>query len=212
MEEVLEKARRLAREALGDGFDHGYPHVLRVRKWAWEIVREERLVVDSLVLDLAVYLHDIGRVIGEPHAYYSALFAKSFLESQGVGRDVIDKVVNAIEYHSYSYAKTKKVEPVAVEAMVLSDADKLDALGIVGFLRVFSYNWRKGSSLEEVVEHFYEKIFNLKNMMHFTYSRAKAGELTERARAALVYFIEELPEEDKSRVKAVLNKYSSREG
>jgi len=194
MEDVVAEAKRLAEEALGRGFDHGYPHVERVRKWAWEIVRAENLSVDPLVLDLAVYLHDIGRVIGEPHAYYSAVFARGFLEDKRVGGEVVERVVNAIEYHSFSYSKAMKVEPKSTEALVLSDADKLDALGVVGFLRVFAYNWRAGSSFSEIVNHFHEKIFRLKELMHFNYSKTKASELTERVRRALEELLSELPE------------------
>ncbi|MGC9011662.1 HD domain-containing protein [Thermogladius sp.] len=192
MEGVVAEARRVARESLGSDFDHGYPHVERVRKWAWEIVREEGLKVDPLVLDLSVYLHDVGRVIGEPHAYYSAVFAAGFLKRWGLDDAVVEKVVNAIEYHSFSYSRSKKVWPMSTEALVLSDADKLDALGVVGFLRVFAYNWKTGSSMDDIIKHFHEKIFRLKDLMHFAYSKRRAEELTSRVERVVRELLEEL--------------------
>lgn len=199
---LLAEARELAKASLGDSFDHGFPHVERVLRWAWKIVEAERLSVDPFVLEVSVLLHDVGRALGEPHAHFSALVARGFLESKGVVREVVDKVVNAILCHSYSYSKEHRVVPLGPEAMVLSDADKLDALGIVGFLRVFGYNWRRGRGIGDILEHFREKILNLQNMLYFEYSRRTARELTKRVERALNELCEELGCEQSSTIKA----------
>ncbi|MEZ0394223.1 MAG: HD domain-containing protein [Desulfurococcaceae archaeon] len=191
-EELVRRASELARTALGESFDHGYGHVLRVESWARRIVEAERLDVDWLVLRLSIYLHDVGRPLGEPHALYSAIVARGFLESAGLEGSRLERVVNAILYHSYSYARSAGVRPMGPEAMVLSDADKLDALGLVGFLRVMSYGWRAGRSLEESLRHFDEKILRLKDLMHFGYSRREAERLTARVRELLDALAEEL--------------------
>lgn len=170
---------------MGNDFGHGYPHVVRVRRLSWDIVRNIGVEVDSLLLDTSILLHDIGRVIGEPHAYYSALIARALLQEHGLDRDFIEKVVNAILYHSFSYAKKHGVKAMTVEAKILSDADKLDALGMVGFLRVFHYGWVQGRSIEDSIKHFYEKIFKLPNLMHFDYTREKARELVNTTKWAL---------------------------
>jgi len=188
----VEKVKDLVRRVLGNSFSHGYPHIERVHRIAWDIVDHEGLEIDPLVLDLAVYLHDIGRVIGEPHAYYSALFAKAYLIEHGIENNVIDKVVNAILYHSFSYARRHGVKPLCEEAKVLSDADKLDALGIVGFLRVFHYSWENGRGFRETIDHFYEKILRLKDLMHYRYSMERATILTNRVRDLLNMLSEEL--------------------
>ncbi len=189
---IVRKAMELAKNILGNDFSHGFPHVLRVYRIAYSIVDNEKLDIDNFILDTSIYLHDIGRVVGEPHAYYSKLLAQAFLEEEGV--DEISKrlIINAIEYHSFSYSKKNMVKPLSIEAKVLSDADKLDALGIVGFIRVFHYGWIHRRTLEYNIDHFYKKIFKLKDLMHFEYSRRKAIELEKKTRRALEELLEEL--------------------
>ena len=191
-EGIVEKAERLAEATLGSDFAHGFPHVVRVRRLAWDIVGGEGLEVDKEVLDLAVFLHDVGRRLGEPHALYSAYVAEGFLARNGLKTDKIELVLNAILYHSYSFSRSRGIKPFSVEAKVLSDADKLDALGVVGFLRVFLHGSAGGRSFEESLRHFEEKIFRLRDLMHFDYSRKLASELEERTRKALDWLMDEM--------------------
>jgi len=175
----------LVKALLGGDFDHGYPHVERVLKWAERIVSAENLVVDRELLETIILLHDVGRIIGEPHAYYSGLLAEELLKELGIDHAVIGRVVNAIQYHSFSYARNHNIQPGSTEALVLSDADKLDALGVVGFIRVFLYSCRNRRSLEDTLRHFDEKIFKLSGEVKFHYSRLKALELAEKTRGLL---------------------------
>ncbi|MEM1509835.1 MAG: HD domain-containing protein [Thermofilaceae archaeon] len=188
---VLDASKNLAKLALGESFSHGYPHVVRVLRYA-RLIANEVTNVDVLLLELTVYLHDVGRALGEPHAYYSALIAKAFLEEFNMDSNFLELVANAIEYHSFSYAKLNKVEPKSVEAMILSDADKLDALGVVGFLRAFHHGWEKGRSLEETLLHFDEKLFRLKELLHYECSRKIAEKLEQRMQTILVWLEEEI--------------------
>ncbi len=190
MESLIREAEALARALLGQGLAHGYPHVERVRRYAHAIVEAEGLEVDDTVLELAVLLHDAGRPLGEPHARLSARIAEAFLAGRIDGAR-LGRVVNAILYHSYSYTRRHGVEPAGPEALVLSDADKLDALGIVGFLRVFLHGCETGRNVEESLRHFDEKIFRLRGLLHYGYSRRLAGKLEERVRTALGWFAEE---------------------
>jgi len=109
LKEIIDDIRILAEKIMGDDFAHGYPHVMRVRRYAWLIVEKEGLDVDELVLELAILLHDTGRKIGEPHAYYSALMAKALLQDR-ISDDRVEKIVNAILYHSYSYARKNRID------------------------------------------------------------------------------------------------------
>jgi len=188
--DILGEAEALAKAMLGGGLAHGYPHVARVRRYAWLIVEAEGLSVDPLVLNLAVLLHDVGRPLGEPHAKLSADFAEAFLTGR-LGEERRRRVLNAILYHSYSYSRRAGIRPLGPEALVLSDADKLDALGIVGFTRVFLHGCETGRGVEESLRHFEEKILKLRPLLHYEYSRRLAGELEGRVRAALKWFAEE---------------------
>ncbi len=194
---VLNASRDLAKSVLGEDFSHGYPHVKRVLRYA-RLIASEVESVDEFLLELSVYLHDVGRALGEPHAYYSALIAKAFLEEFKISPDFLELVVNAIEYHSFSYAKLKKVDAKSTEAMILSDADKLDALGVVGFLRAFYYGWERGRSLEETISHFNEKLFRLKGLLHYECSRRIAEKLEQRMQVILTWLEEEISAERSS--------------
>lgn len=189
--DLVGEARELARSILGDSFSHGYPHVERVMRYA-EVIASNVGKVDRTLLSVAVYLHDVGRPLGEPHAYYSSLVAKGFLRGKGCGEEFVKLVVNAVEYHSYSYARTRHVEPLSVEAKILSDADKLDALGVTGFLRAFEHSYKFGRRLEETLAHFDEKLFKLKELMHFDVSRKLAGKLDDRLKVLVAWLNEEL--------------------
>lgn len=192
IKKLISEAEIIAEKMLGNSFAHGFPHVLRVRKLSWKIVRAERLQVDPLVLELAVILHDTGRKLGDPHAKYSAYLAEGFLREKRLCKEKIDIIVNAILYHSYSYARKRGIKPLSIEAKVLSDADKLDALGTVGFLRVFLHGYEYGRSYEDSLQHFDEKIFRLKELLHFEYSRRLAEKLEERTMTIIRWLEEEV--------------------
>jgi len=197
LSDLVNELKIFVRKALGNSFEHGYPHIERVLNNAYEIVDHEELDIDRNILTITVLLHDIGRLIGEPHAYYSSLFAKAYLSDRGVSSDVIDCVVNAILYHSYSYVLEHNIKPICEISKILSDADKLDALGVVGFIRVFLYGERVGRSLKETMDHFNNKILNLHKLMHYRYSREKALKLRERILEMLRYLNDELILENK---------------
>ncbi len=192
--DIIKEIETLVKRVLGNDFGHGYPHVLRVWKWAYKIAECEGLDIDNELLDIAVLLHDIGRAIGEPHAYYSAVLAKGILTDMGYSSDFIEKVVNAILYHSFSYSRKHGIKPLTEEAKILSDADKLDALGIIGFLRVFHFSWQHDRDLKNTIQHFYDKIFKLGDLMHYMYSKEKALELIEVTRNILDKLIKEYEE------------------
>lgn len=168
IEEVEVEAKRI----MGPDPAHGWPHVERVRRLARKIVEGEGLTVDWQVLDLAIILHDVGRSLpGEGHhAVKSALYAKSILRLHAAGEELIEAVVHAIEAHSYSLG----VEARSLEAKVLSDADKLDALGAVGIARVFHHGCQHGRSFDDSVEHIRAKLLRLPGLLHLPYSRKLA--------------------------------------
>ncbi|NPA86262.1 MAG: HD domain-containing protein [bacterium] len=191
-EELLPKIEEFSRQLMGDDYAHGFPHVQRVLRWAENIVEHEKLQVDWFVLRAAVYLHDIGRRLGEPHAYYSALLARGYLLELGVDKETVERVVNAILCHSFSLAQKLKVEPLGPEARVLHDADKLDALGLVGFSRVFWFGAERRHDLQYMLNHFRNKILRLKDMLYFDYSKKVAEELHEKVKAAVEELCREL--------------------
>ncbi len=162
-----------ARSVMGGDPAHGWPHVARVARLAEEIVAGAGLNVDWRVLDAAIALHDVGRFTsgGGHHALESAEAARRLLPRYGYSPGEVEAVVHAILAHSYSLG----VRAETAEAMVLSDADKLDALGAVGIARVFHTGCQLGRSFTESLAHFREKILLLPGRLYLDYSRGVAA-------------------------------------
>ncbi len=186
----LESLYRITRNIMGDDSSHGWPHVERVIVWSNRIVNAESLDVDPELLLVSILLHDIGRALGdetEHHAVKSAEIGGLLLEKLGYYRDFIEECKKAILTHSY----TLNMKPETVEAKVLSDADKLDAMGAIGIARVFHTGAVKGRSFEESVKHVKTKILNLRELLYFNYSRNVAASLENRVRIFIEWWAEE---------------------
>ncbi len=183
---------RITRVLYDKSFDHGLQHVNRVIRWAERITNHENLKVNKDVLIITVFLHDLGRLVGEPHAYYSKVIAEYMLEELNCPSSLKQEVIDAISAHSFSYAVARGISPKSDLGRVLSDADKLDALGVVGFLRVFLYGEREQRDLEYSIRHFHEKIFNLKHLLYYEYSKRVAEKLTDRTMKLLEILMREL--------------------
>ena len=166
---------------------HGYPHVIRVRDLALRIGRAYAGRVDAEVLELAALLHDVSRgsfsdgLLGGDHALASARVAEALLKALGYPEPKAEAVAHAILTHSYSSGRV----PETLEARILSDADKLDALGAIGVARVFMYSGALGRGLRESVEHFRKKILRLPELMWTPEGREEALRRVEFVRSFL---------------------------
>jgi len=163
--ELIERTREFARGFFEREGTHGFSHVERVFNLCLHIGREEG--ADLEVLALASLLHDIARPLEdagkvEDHALESARIARQFLRSLGYSEEKVEAVVHAIEAHRFS----RGPEPRTLEAKILSDADKLDAIGAIGIARVFMYSGEHGRDIEASLRHFEEKILKLKDLMY----------------------------------------------
>lgn len=151
---------------------HDRDHVERVVKLAVYIA--EREGADVEVVRISAELHDIAR--DKPnHAIESARIAGEILRRKGYDEDFISKVVHCIESHSFS----SNVKPKTLEAKVLSDADKLDAIGAIGVARVFMFSGERGRSIEDTLKHFEEKLLKLKDMLYTKTAREIARDRHE---------------------------------
>ncbi len=134
MELTIDEARALYAEA--DSV-HDFDHILRVLTLAEQIARAEG--AELSVVRVAALLHDWGREAahaeGDDHAAVAATRADRFLASRGVPVTQRAAVVHAIAAHRF---RTHPM-PQTIEAQVLFDADKLDAIGAIGVARAFAY-------------------------------------------------------------------------
>jgi len=131
---------------------HDFDHVLRVLRLARRIAQAEG--ADLAVVETAVLLHDIHRADedaaegapGAPdHALLAAERACLLLESlmPPPSPALVDAVAHAIAAHRFRSA----VPPRTLEAKVVFDADKLDAIGAVGVARAYAYGAQHGQKL-----------------------------------------------------------------
>ena len=172
---------------------HDFEHTMRVYKNAQKIGKKENANM-KLVL-AAVLLHDIvsypkSDKKSEISSSKSALEAQKILKKHGYSDWEIKIVSEAIRDHSFS----RGVVPQSVEGKVLQDADRLDAIGVVGIARTFViggsenrpfYNKldpfcraRKPDDTKWTLDHFYKKLLVLEKKMNTKSARLEARRRT----------------------------------
>lgn len=180
MKDIIEKCRKDVLEIYKQ-FDasHDMQHIERVGLNAKKIMATEP-EVDSLIIELGILLHDIDdpkyQQIGNPTA-------KELLERYQLAPAVIDQILTSIDAISFSGGNESKLP--SLEAAIMRDADRLDAIGAVGIARAFAFGGARGRKLydlEEVprdqmteaayrkkevatVTHFHEKLLKIKDLM-----------------------------------------------
>jgi len=172
---------------------HGFDHVNRVYQLSSTI--GEKLNADLKILKISALLHDIGRIQEKNdkkkrnHAEISAELTKHFLSSNqyDLTQNEIVKIIHCIQAHSYS----NKLVPETLEAKILSDADKLDALGAIGLYRTIGFTILRNGGLEEVIEHLENKILLLKNRLFLDISK----EIAKSREKTIVNFYNEIKEQ-----------------
>ena len=170
-------ATRLLPDATsGDDGSHDSAHLQRVWKNAAKIHAGEG--GDLEMLCAAVLLHDCVSVEkNDPRraqaSRLAAQKATGLLTDMGWPSDRVAQTAHAIEAHSFSAG----IAPVTLEAKILQDADRLDAIGLIGAARCFYIAGRMGSGLYNsdepvarsrplddrayALDHFHAKLFKL---------------------------------------------------
>ncbi|MGS2741433.1 HD domain-containing protein [Sinomicrobium sp. M5D2P17] len=163
---------------------HDWFHIQRVYNNTLLIARHEE--VDMVIVQLGALLHDIAdSKFHNGDESIGPAIARSFLEGQNVPKEITDHVVRIIQNISFkgSY-ETKSFR--SRELDVVQDADRLDAIGAIGIARTFNYGGFKNRELHNpdippiryetkeeykkstapTINHFYEKLLLLKDMMN----------------------------------------------
>lgn len=168
---------------------HGLDHVLRVVYLCEVIGTEEN--ADMKILLPAAFLHDIARpdeaATGIPHEEEGARMAEQFLRSIRYDEERIPKISHAIRTHRYRSSK----KPQTLEARILSDADKLDALGAVGIARTFIRAGEHQGEISDAISHIHDKLVKLNSLMY----TGSAKRLAEERHRFICLFLERLNEE-----------------
>ncbi len=144
IDDIKEFAKKCFSNARGS---HGWDHSQRVHKLCMHIGQVER--ADLEVLEIAAYLHDVGRPYedasrgGVCHAQKGAEIARELLAEYPVSDNQRANIIHCIRSHRFR----GNLRPETLEAKVLFDADKLDAIGAVGIGRAFLFAGEVGAKL-----------------------------------------------------------------
>jgi uncharacterized protein len=176
----------------GDFSGHDWWHVYRVWRMAVRLASETQ--ADLVVVELGALLHDIADwKFNEGDLEVGPRVAREWLESQGADPDIVRKVSDVVAGESFIGAGVPD-KACSLESQIVQDADRLDALGAVGIGRTFAFGGAHNrqmydpdvsaeyhetfesykSSASPTINHFYEKLFLLKDRMHTSTGRQMA--------------------------------------
>lgn len=172
---------------------HGFPHVRRVLNLCLNIGKS--LDANIVVLRIAALLHDIGRLkekdntLKGNHAEISANLASDFLNSNELklSQKDLENILHCIRAHSFS----SKITPQTLEAKILSDADKLDAIGAIGLYRTIGYTLENKGNINDVIKHLEDKILKIKDLLFLEISNV----IAEKRHKIIKAFYKEIKEE-----------------
>ncbi|WP_374957609.1 HD domain-containing protein [Gilvibacter sp.] len=163
---------------------HDWFHTERVYKTALAIAEQEK--ADLQTVALAALLHDIAdSKFHNGDESIGPKKAEEFLLQQKLDSAAIDAVVNIIKHMSFKNSLEENTYDT-LELRVVRDADRLDAIGAIGIARAFNYGGFKNRALYDpqiapklnmskeeykkstapTINHFYEKLLLLKDLMH----------------------------------------------
>lgn len=160
---------------------HDWAHIDRVAATAKKLCEGENVSTEYVLA--GVYCHDLIN-LPKDHpdrknaSSLSAKEAEPLLIKAGFSDGEIAIIRKAIIEHSYS----KGLKPTCLEAAIVQDADRLDALGAIGILRCAAVNTQMKSSFYDafdplaemrelddkkyMLDHYFVKLFKLPELMN----------------------------------------------
>jgi uncharacterized protein len=207
--DLLQKtAAYIKQEFSNDSSGHDWWHIYRVWKNAITICEHEK--ADSFIVQLAALLHDLDDWKFNESGDETPLRAKAWLDSLAIDRSITDAVCRIIIHISYKGAGVEN-KMDSLEGFIVQDADRLDAIGAIGIGRAFAYGGYKNRAMYDpesppqlhqtfeeyknsksaTINHFYEKLLLLKDMMN----TPTAKRIAEQRHAVMVQFLDQFMKE-----------------
>lgn len=175
-----------------DASGHDWWHIHRVWQLAVKIAKHEH--ADLFLVEMAALMHDLDDwKLSEQQGGENR--SQKWMEKLGVPGSFIDKIEQIISEISFKGAGVDTT-PTSIEAKVVQDADRLDAMGAIGIARTFAYGGNRKRQIYDpeikpemhidfesykktnapTINHFYEKLLLLKDRMNTAYGKKLAEE------------------------------------
>jgi uncharacterized protein len=182
--EIIKNTELFVQHEMGeDCTGHDWFHVNRVRKLAKYIHNQENSG-DLFLIEMAALLHDISDEKLNSSKDAGEQKQSSFLHKLSLPPEMTEEITRIIAGISYKGGNNRS--SLTIEAKIVQDADRLDALGAVGIARTFAYGGHKNQAIydpsitvrnkmseEEYrqgkassINHFYEKLLKLKDQLN----------------------------------------------
>jgi len=211
---IIQKAAEYVKlEFQNDSSGHDWWHIYRVWKNARMICQHEK--ADIFIVELAALLHDLDDWKFNESEDETPCKAKAWMESCGVDSQIIKQVCEIIMRISYKGAGVEN-KMNSLEGFIVQDADRLDAIGAVGIGRAFAYGGYKNRTMYDpdsspqlhatfeeyknsksaTINHFYEKLLLLKDMMNTT----AAKKIAEERHEVMLRFLDQFMKEWEGRI------------
>jgi uncharacterized protein len=188
---------------------HDWWHTHRVRTMALHLAKIEK--ADLYIVELAALLHDIADAkFNDGNEEAGPRKARELMHSLNVDEKIILQTENIIRNISFK-SKGISDESKTIEFKVVQDADRLDAMGAIGIARAFNYGGYKNRPIYDpeikpdlnlskedykkskapTINHFYEKLLLLKDLMNTEPARKIADHRHEYMNKYLEEFFKE---------------------
>lgn len=166
-----------------EGTGHDWWHIHRVRNIALKIAETEG--GNRFIIEMSALLHDVDDWKINNGEKVSR--TTEWLKNIKIPQSETDKILEIIDQVSFKGAGVKN-SAATIEAKIVQDADRLDAIGAIGIARTFAYGGSKGRPIyvpgikpethdnfesykkttAPTINHFYEKLLLLKNRLNTT--------------------------------------------
>lgn len=173
-----------------DASGHDWYHIERVHKLAISLSEKEG--GNRFVIEMAALLHDVADEKLNESEEAGMKKVSDWLEGLAVAEEEKEHILHIIANMSYKGGHGGNIE--TLEGKIVQDADRLDALGAIGIARTFAYGGAKGrlmydpnipprevmtkeeyrKSNDPSLNHFYEKLLKLKDLMNTEAAKKEA--------------------------------------
>lgn len=205
-ENIIKKSKEYVKKRLdSDTSGHDFSHTERVYNNALYIAKRTTSDVDYLTVQLGALFHDVA-----DHKFgYSDEDRKNIITNVLAELEIPDNIINEVIYiaNNISFKNgSNKHELLTLEAKIVQDADRLDAIGAIGIARTFAFGSTYNRDMyipksndvdldpkdkEDTISHFYAKLLKVKDLMNTDIGKVEA----EKRHEIMLEFLDNFYEE-----------------